>query len=230
MKRATTPYRLLLQMGVAIVSLSLLPLSLPQDAFAGRSKKSASKKARDRKARALYKAGDAHYAAGRYKEAVEAFQRAYELSKRSALLYNLANAHERLGNPGQAAQYLRQYLKGRRVRGRDLVAKRAARLEQLHQQKLAEKKKREQEEKKRAEERRAAEQAKQALAAKRAAELKRAEQSRLAAARAAAARRSRWPAYLTLGAAAAAAAAGVTLAVLSNGAAESAVLGDAERL
>lgn len=62
------------------------------------------------RARKLYREGDAHYAAGRYEEAVVAFAGAYELSPKPLLQYNLANAYERIGDYQSAAAALRRYL------------------------------------------------------------------------------------------------------------------------
>lgn len=47
--------------------------------------------------RALFQEGQTAYNAGRYDTALARWQRAYELSGRSALLYNIAQAHSRLG-------------------------------------------------------------------------------------------------------------------------------------
>lgn len=49
----------------------------------------------DVEARLLYQAGVSAYDAGRFEEALERFQRAYELSGREMLLYNIATAAER---------------------------------------------------------------------------------------------------------------------------------------
>jgi hypothetical protein len=83
----------------------------------------------DEEARALFRAGDAHYAAGRYEQAAASFEAAYRLSGRPALLFNLANAHERMGNYEQAANYLRHYLETPNVPDVVSVRERLARLE-----------------------------------------------------------------------------------------------------
>lgn len=49
----------------------------------------------DVEARLLYQAGVAAYDAGRYEDALDRFQRAYELSGRDVLLYNIGTAAER---------------------------------------------------------------------------------------------------------------------------------------
>ena len=63
----------------------------------------------DSRARELYLEGDRHYAAGRYEDAVQAFEEAYQLSERPLLLFNLANAYERLGRYEEALSALSEY-------------------------------------------------------------------------------------------------------------------------
>lgn len=63
----------------------------------------------DQRARELYLQGDRHYSEGRYELAVTAFQESYALSGRPLLLYNLANAYERLGRHVEALDALRRY-------------------------------------------------------------------------------------------------------------------------
>ena len=64
----------------------------------------------DARALELYETGVAAYEEGRYEDAVEAFREAHELSPRPLLLYNLANAEERLGHHREAADALAEYL------------------------------------------------------------------------------------------------------------------------
>ena len=52
----------------------------------------------DAQAKQLYEEGVTYYEAGRNQEAVVAWTQAYNLSKKPLLLFNIANAHERLGN------------------------------------------------------------------------------------------------------------------------------------
>ncbi len=89
---------------------------------------------RERQARALFEQGEAAYEEGRYEEAVAAFEQAYGLSARPLLLYNIANAKERLGLLSEALENLRYYLEDapdderpvieRRIRGlEDRVAR-----------------------------------------------------------------------------------------------------------
>src|SRR5262245_14114470 len=51
----------------------------------------------DKEARKLFFRGDRMYEEGKYEEAVAAFEKSYALSHRPELLFNLANAYERLG-------------------------------------------------------------------------------------------------------------------------------------
>lgn len=64
----------------------------------------------DARARELYRIGDDLYAQGRYEEALASFQEAYDLSRRTLLLYNIANAQERAGHWEDAIGTLREYL------------------------------------------------------------------------------------------------------------------------
>jgi tetratricopeptide (TPR) repeat protein len=63
----------------------------------------------DIRARDLYMEGDRHYNEGRYELAVQAFQESHRLSGRPLLLFNLANAYERLGRYAEALDALRNY-------------------------------------------------------------------------------------------------------------------------
>ncbi len=65
--------------------------------------------ARERQARALFEQGQTAYEEGRYEEAISAFEQAYGLSARPLLLYNIANAQERLGMLSEALDNLRYY-------------------------------------------------------------------------------------------------------------------------
>lgn len=65
--------------------------------------------ANERRARRLFEQGDRLYAEGRYEESITAFEEAYSLSERPALLFNIANAQERLGNLADALETLRRY-------------------------------------------------------------------------------------------------------------------------
>ena len=65
--------------------------------------------ARVAQARELYRLGAGLYKAGRYKEAIGAFSEAYDLSGNQKLLYNIANAQERLGDLTGAIESLKGY-------------------------------------------------------------------------------------------------------------------------
>lgn len=64
----------------------------------------------ERRAQELFHRGDALYAQGRYEDAILAFQEAYAISERPLLLYNIANAEERLGRWADALGMLQRYL------------------------------------------------------------------------------------------------------------------------
>jgi hypothetical protein len=79
----------------------LLALSVASPAFAQN---------RDAEARRLFNEGDHLYQEGRYEEAITRFEESYALSGRALLLFNMANAYERLGRYASAADALRRYL------------------------------------------------------------------------------------------------------------------------
>ena len=83
------------------LALSLAALAL--------SPAAAHAQANDQRARDLYVQGDRYYAEGRYELAVQAFQESYRLSGRPLLLFNLANALERIGRYAEALDALRRY-------------------------------------------------------------------------------------------------------------------------
>ena len=66
--------------------------------------------ARDQAARVLFDAGAVAYEAGRYREALEDFERAYALAGHSELLYNIALAHDRLREDEAALAAFTEYL------------------------------------------------------------------------------------------------------------------------
>jgi tetratricopeptide (TPR) repeat protein len=65
---------------------------------------------RDAEARALYEAGVIAYDGGHFDEALEHFQRSYELSGRTALLYNIGTAAERTRDDALAIQSYEAFL------------------------------------------------------------------------------------------------------------------------
>lgn len=64
----------------------------------------------DQQARAHFSVGRAMYDAGRFAEAANEFQQAYDLSRRPTLLYNLYIAYRDSSQPARARDALRQYL------------------------------------------------------------------------------------------------------------------------
>lgn len=65
---------------------------------------------RDDEARALFQAAVAAFNAGRYEDALERFEDAYEASPRPELLYNLGATADRLQREDAARSYFRAYL------------------------------------------------------------------------------------------------------------------------
>jgi tetratricopeptide (TPR) repeat protein len=57
-----------------------------------------------------YAAGEQHYLRGRYEEAIAEFEEAYRLTSAPALLFNISQAYEKLGDLPQARAYLARYL------------------------------------------------------------------------------------------------------------------------
>ncbi len=64
----------------------------------------------DREARFLFEAGRTAYDGGRYRESLAHFQRAYELSQRPQLLYNVGQAADRLREDELALDAFERYL------------------------------------------------------------------------------------------------------------------------
>jgi tetratricopeptide (TPR) repeat protein len=62
-------------------------------------------------ARVEFKRGAEAYQEARYEDAIEAFTRAYELDAKPTLLYNIAQAHERLGDVPSALRAYRDFLR-----------------------------------------------------------------------------------------------------------------------
>ena len=83
----------------AAVSLALLPLAVPTSAFAQTDA-----------GRIHFQAGASDYESGDYQHALEEFQRAYELSQRPQLFYNIALAYQQLGDLEHAVEYLGRFL------------------------------------------------------------------------------------------------------------------------
>lgn len=66
--------------------------------------------ARDREARAHFEAARIAYEDGRFEDALAAFQRSYELSRRAELLYNMGQCADRLRRDADALRWFEQYL------------------------------------------------------------------------------------------------------------------------
>ncbi len=84
----------------------------------------------DEAARELYREGDRLYAEGRYEEALDQFSKAFELSGRATLLFNMANSYERLARYAEAAEVLRRYLPDATDDEKTALRKRIARLDE----------------------------------------------------------------------------------------------------
>ncbi len=80
---------------IALLSLLMTEPALAQDS--------------DARARELYENGAMLYEEGRYEDAIAAWEEAYDLSERAALLYNIANAYERIGDYEAALDALGRY-------------------------------------------------------------------------------------------------------------------------
>lgn len=61
-------------------------------------------------ARRHFESGAAYFQEGDYENALRAYQKAYELSKRPLILVNIANVHERTGQLPLAVEALRAYI------------------------------------------------------------------------------------------------------------------------
>ncbi len=81
------------------------------------------------RARELYENGAILYNEGRYDDAVLAWQESYRLSERFELLYNIANAQERLGMWDEALETLNRYRAYAPAEERDTLDRRIANLE-----------------------------------------------------------------------------------------------------
>lgn len=84
---------------------------------------------REAEARELFILGDRLYAEGDYEAALRAFERAYAISGRPALRYNMANAHERLGQYREALIALVDYLPHVKGENAEVVQRRILQLD-----------------------------------------------------------------------------------------------------
>ncbi len=96
---------------------------------------------RDAQARHLYRNGEQLYSEGLYKDAIAAWSSAYNLSARPLILYNMANAQERMGLWQDALDSLNRYRAYAPADERDTLTKRISNLERhLWEQKQQEQK------------------------------------------------------------------------------------------
>lgn len=84
----------------ALLCIGLLSLSAP----------AAAQSSADDLARRHFESGVAYLEESDYENALKAFEKSYELSRRPEILLNIAVVHERLGTPSAAIAALRQYL------------------------------------------------------------------------------------------------------------------------
>ncbi|MBK8480771.1 MAG: hypothetical protein IPL40_06310 [Proteobacteria bacterium] len=92
----------------------------------------------DAQNRLMFNEAEAHYAAGRYRQAAGLFARVYDRTQKPQLLFNLANCYERMGEARTAAMYLRRYAEIPGVPGADLARERIGRLEARDEQRQRE--------------------------------------------------------------------------------------------
>ena len=110
-------------------ALAVLAPLTPAYADSGKAGKQEASKDTEAEARRLFREGDRLYAEGDYEGAVTAFEKAYELSHKEALKYNMANAYERLGRYEAALAALRDYLPHTKPEEQDVVRRRIEKLE-----------------------------------------------------------------------------------------------------
>jgi hypothetical protein len=79
-----------------------------------------------------YQKGVTAYDLGKFDEAVQAFQKAYEIKPTPAYLYNIAQAYRQKGDASKAVFFYKRYLqKAPDAKNRDVVERRIAELEEL---------------------------------------------------------------------------------------------------
>lgn len=83
----------------------------------------------DARARELYENGSILYEEGRYEDAIAAWEEAYRLSGRPLLLFNTANALERLGRYDEAMTLLQRYRAYAPAEEREILDRRIRNLE-----------------------------------------------------------------------------------------------------
>ena len=83
----------------------------------------------EERAKLLFTNGSRLYEEGRYEQAIAAFEEAYDLSSQPVLLYNIANAWERLGDVPHALEALDRYRLYAPAEEQDVLLARAQALE-----------------------------------------------------------------------------------------------------
>jgi tetratricopeptide (TPR) repeat protein len=81
-------------------------------------------------AKRLFDEGEASYLRGSYEDAIASWEKAYEISKRPLIFWNIANAHERLGNSKKAREYLGRWREHAPPEEQELIDARLAKLDQ----------------------------------------------------------------------------------------------------
>ena len=94
----------------------------------------AARAADDTRARELYENGALLYEEGDYENAVVAWKEAYNLSERPLLLFNIANALERIGEWQEAHDYLNRYRAWAPAEERDTLDRRMKAIERRLEQ------------------------------------------------------------------------------------------------
>jgi tetratricopeptide (TPR) repeat protein len=108
---------LLLLFGSALAQSPAFPPAAPTQAETDRAKE-------------LFRLGAAAYEEGRYEDAVELFLEAHALTRNPKILFNIANARERMGDLPGCLAALREYLGYTIDEERQVISRRIATLEQ----------------------------------------------------------------------------------------------------
>lgn len=77
-----------------------------------------------------YEVGQAYYDQGRYQDAIKEFEEAYRLSQRPALLFNIAQAYERMGKLDKVQEYLKRCLAAPNIKNRQAIEERLKNIEE----------------------------------------------------------------------------------------------------
>jgi tetratricopeptide (TPR) repeat protein len=91
----------------AALTLSVAPPALAQRR--GRGQAPAKVDPKIAEAKKLFEEGASAYGLGNYEQAIKAFEKSYELSKKPLIFESMANAYERLGNAKKAREYLAKW-------------------------------------------------------------------------------------------------------------------------